>query len=571
MGTRTFLHPLIDDAAGRYELINVGTGAVLARRIEGAFDSMARRKGLLGRDAIDDDYALIIAPCNSIHTFFMRCAIDAVFVARDGRVLKAIGGLKPWRVTGSLRAHAVIEGAPGLIARSETLAGEVLSLRPIEGPRASAAAGPVAIATEPSPPDAPQPRRTTKGRTLTLARLVASKVPIEWFEGVAIVQELCAAVTARGPLRDQRVPELTEIAISPDGEVKLLGEGPDAQWLVHRVGAVLLALVSEAALPIQLRLLALEEVSPAPRFNSIRELSAELEYFERPDRRQIVRGVFERYMAAMTPAPAASAVPLPLLEPPAPSMPAGRRKSRRRVWAATALGAAALLAAAAVRAWDRPEGLWMRDGARQASVVAGDAARWARYQVSSGFATAKRTVGADAKEPKKPGPGLTFVDPSGASTPRSLPGAELLPATPVPGAGPAGSAAADAAPVGLPGQVESGIWEAIGWLPGTVPPSTAPSAEEAVIFTAADARVVPAGLLQPRLPRSGRAGGDPAALPEVELVISAAGEVESVRLISQGAGARSAMMLSAMKNWRFQPATLNGEPVRFRMRMKLIG
>lgn len=570
MGTPTFLGPLIDDTEGRYELINVGNGAVLARRIEGAFDSKARKKGLLGREAIPDDYALIIAPCSSIHTFFMRCTIDAVFVARDGTVLKTIAGLQPWRVAGSLRAHAVIEGAPGFIARSETLAGEVLSLRPIDGTQASVASAPAAISMEPPPPDAPQPRRTTKGRTLTLARLVASKVPVEWFEGVAIVQELCTAVTARGPLRDQRVPELTEIAITPDGEVRLLGEGPDAQWLVHRVGAVLLALVPEAVLPVQLRLLVLEEVSPAPRFSSIRELSTELEYFERPNRRQIVRGVFDRYMAAMTSGPAATAVPLPLLEPPAPIRPASRRKKSRRIWVGAALGAAALLAAAAVWAWDRPEGRWMREGARQARTATVDAARWAREEAGRGVAAVKRTVGTGTQAPQAPGPGVTFVDPSGGSTPRKPAQPEPIPAQPVRGVAQAG-APADAAPVGLSTHTGSGIWEAIGWVPGTVPPSSAPSGEESVIFTAADTRVVPAGLLQPRVPRNERAGGDPAALPEVELVISATGEVESVRLVSQGAGARSAMMLSAIKNWRFQPATLNDEPVRFRMRMRLIG
>ena len=38
---------------------------------------------------------MILAPCNGIHTFFMRFAIDVVFVDRQGRVLKVCRGLKP--------------------------------------------------------------------------------------------------------------------------------------------------------------------------------------------------------------------------------------------------------------------------------------------------------------------------------------------------------------------------------------------------------------------------------------------------------------------------------------------
>ena len=44
-----------------------------------------RRKGLLGRSGLEPASALIIAPCFSIHTMFMRFDIDAVFVDEDGR------------------------------------------------------------------------------------------------------------------------------------------------------------------------------------------------------------------------------------------------------------------------------------------------------------------------------------------------------------------------------------------------------------------------------------------------------------------------------------------------------
>ena len=570
MSKPTFLAPLIGKGAGQCELVYAERGSVLASHVEPSFDSKARKKGLLGREDLPDDYAMIIAPCSAVHTFSMRVPIDLVFVSRNGTITKTVRGVKPWRVASSMRAHAVIEAAEGFIDRHELVPGEVVALR--ETARATRASeAPAVLEPVPAAEAVPPPKRhTTSKKRVTLADVVASKVPVAWFESVAIVQELCEAVLKRGPADDLRIPELKHIVLAEDGSVVLLADGPGRHSPVQRAGLVLLALTPEEQLPVQLRLLALEEVSPAPRFRSLRELSSELEYFERPDRRRVVIGVFERYMRAMAPEAAAKPVPLPLLEPPTPHKHGSHWWKRKRARTAAALAALALLAAATTWAWRRPEGQWIRHGAGHATAVAVDAARWARYQAGQGFAAAQQAVGVSKQEPKAPGPGVTFVDSSDSSTPRRPVSPEPLPAQPVPGAVQAG-APADASPVGLPLQVESGVWEAIGWAPGTIPPPAAPaSGGESAIFTSADTRVVPAGPVRPRLPM-GQHRGNEADLPEVELVVSATGEVESVRLVSAGSDAKTAMMLSAVKTWRFQPATLDGEPVRFRFRMKLIG
>ncbi len=97
----------------RHVLRNERTGLVLAEVLEAAFDSRARRRGLLGRDSLAPGSALIIAPCNSIHTFFMRFAIDVVFVRRDGEVVKVSRAVPAWRVRLAPRAFAVVEMAAG--------------------------------------------------------------------------------------------------------------------------------------------------------------------------------------------------------------------------------------------------------------------------------------------------------------------------------------------------------------------------------------------------------------------------------------------------------------------------
>ena len=109
-------------------LANDRTDRLLASAVELAVTSETRRRGLLGRDSFDLSAALIIAPCSAIHTAFMRFAIDAAFVDRDGRVRKIVHNLRPWRLAGSLRAYAVIEMAAGGLRRSDVAVGDRLKL-----------------------------------------------------------------------------------------------------------------------------------------------------------------------------------------------------------------------------------------------------------------------------------------------------------------------------------------------------------------------------------------------------------------------------------------------------------
>ena len=67
---------------------------------------------------------MVIAPCNSVHMFFMRFPIDIVFVAKDGTVVKACPNVRPWRIALAWRAFAVIEGPVGLIERTGTQQGD---------------------------------------------------------------------------------------------------------------------------------------------------------------------------------------------------------------------------------------------------------------------------------------------------------------------------------------------------------------------------------------------------------------------------------------------------------------
>ena len=124
----SFLSPLIKSPTVPFVLRNQRTGAIVASTLEAAFERQTRNKGLLGRTGLPDGRALVIAPCNGVHTFFMKFTIDVFFVARDGTVRKVARGLRPWRIALSPRSFAVIEMAEGAAARAGVNRGDRLSV-----------------------------------------------------------------------------------------------------------------------------------------------------------------------------------------------------------------------------------------------------------------------------------------------------------------------------------------------------------------------------------------------------------------------------------------------------------
>lgn len=123
-----FLSPLLREPNRPWMLEDTTAGAVLATSVEAAVDSESRRRGLLGRTGLDET-ALVIAPCNAVHTFFMRFPIDVVFVDRAGRVLRIAESVPAWRMTASWGAFATIELAAGTAARAGIGRGHALALR----------------------------------------------------------------------------------------------------------------------------------------------------------------------------------------------------------------------------------------------------------------------------------------------------------------------------------------------------------------------------------------------------------------------------------------------------------
>ena len=101
-------------------------GEVVVDECVVADSPISRMKGLLGRSEMRPGEGLLLRPASSIHTFFMRFPIDAVFLDRGLRVLGISDELRPWRAASRRGAHAVLELPAGESARRGLEVGEKL-------------------------------------------------------------------------------------------------------------------------------------------------------------------------------------------------------------------------------------------------------------------------------------------------------------------------------------------------------------------------------------------------------------------------------------------------------------
>lgn len=106
---------------------NLTRQTVLAERGELASNPWLRMKGLLGRDGLEPGQALVIRPCQGVHTWLMRFPIDVVHVDRQGRVLRVLDALRPNRLGPIVwRSAYVVELPAGVARQTGTVAGDRL-------------------------------------------------------------------------------------------------------------------------------------------------------------------------------------------------------------------------------------------------------------------------------------------------------------------------------------------------------------------------------------------------------------------------------------------------------------
>jgi uncharacterized protein len=107
------------------KIINKTKNVSLAEKAALADTILSRLVGLLGRSSILPQEALVITQCRSIHMFFMRFAIDVIFIDKEKRAVGLVKRIKPFCLSPYFfKARAAIELPEGVIENTKTSLGD---------------------------------------------------------------------------------------------------------------------------------------------------------------------------------------------------------------------------------------------------------------------------------------------------------------------------------------------------------------------------------------------------------------------------------------------------------------
>jgi uncharacterized membrane protein (UPF0127 family) len=114
-----------------FRVRDAGTGRAVADRVRLADTHWTRLRGLIGTSGLAPCDGLWIVPCKQVHMFWMRYAIDVVFLDDDARIVGVCADLRPWRISPKFAgAASVIELAAGALAASSISVGDRLAIEP---------------------------------------------------------------------------------------------------------------------------------------------------------------------------------------------------------------------------------------------------------------------------------------------------------------------------------------------------------------------------------------------------------------------------------------------------------
>lgn len=399
-----------------------------------------------------------------------------------------------------------------------------------------------------------------------VADVLRPEVGRSWHEAVAIVQEVASQLVPGAA-----VPGADDLLLDDDGTLQL-GFGSDTvQHPVTALGSLLGTLLDGIEAPVGLRELARTNMAAEPSNTTVESFQRALAFYERPSRDNDLRAVASRLRAAP---PDVQAEFERLRQKVAakddttrsPEQKRTRRISRRTMIVAAVVELAVLVA---LVAYVRPqyfrsvsaigEGIEQRladtiSGGLNGGGTGGSAAAAAPAASVAGPAEAP-----DGTSPAAAGPAAAAAK-TGTAVPRPRPQA------PSPGRA-AGRSMADTtgglvAPVPAPIELLAAAGE-----PTIANPVPVFDARAAGSYSSADTDVEPPRLNRPQLPRQPGPGSDTGYF---DLVVSETGEVEQVTLTSPTRRFQERMLVAAAKAWKFRPATRNGLPVRYRMRIAII-
>ena len=126
---------------------------------------------------------------------------------------------------------------------------------------------------------------------ISIAELLASSVPLEWYEAVAITQGLCDTLGKWGDEMGRVRIQADTVFLSAAGSVNVTtGKSSTGPTPLQQIAELLRALLADKAIPTPLRL----AVTQASVSSSVEEWSKMVAYYERPNRADLIRAVYAR-------------------------------------------------------------------------------------------------------------------------------------------------------------------------------------------------------------------------------------------------------------------------------------
>lgn len=412
--------------------------------------------------------------------------------------------------------------------------------------------------------------------------LLTKDVAYEWHDGVALAAQLVAQVRSDIPHAEGRIPDLRGVTLEETGTLTLSAHPEHSMPAMPGAAQVLQQLLSGKEQPTPLRLFAMQAATSEPPM-SLAMFADELEKWERPNRRAKLAALYQRAFEQI--GPAALTDEAKLREARAQEAMRGPVNSG----AATSAAAAKAKPAAA----KKPAGQESNAGTVTAVIIgvvmlAAAGGTW--FVLNGGRSTPPQTVGSTAADTAPVDP--TAADPGGSGARATTrPAARPQPAS---GAKPSGVVASAEAELARGRELFARqdyaaaaaafdrVLQILAREPGPqleelrqVARSMAEVSRAAIAeqveaatreYRAGDEGVidpVPLGYLPPK--------PDPTTPAErlqvLEVHINTSGTVDSAKFVMNRPSFRNSWWTSAAKAWRFTPATRNGQPVRFVMRI----
>ncbi len=99
--------------------LKTANGDVLCEKMLVANTALTRMKGLMFSTELPGCDGLLFAPANSIHTFFMRYALDVLFLDKNFKIVKIVYDMTPWKMTLIyFRSYQVLEMRAGTLKKN---------------------------------------------------------------------------------------------------------------------------------------------------------------------------------------------------------------------------------------------------------------------------------------------------------------------------------------------------------------------------------------------------------------------------------------------------------------------